>query len=153
MGLEARGIGAQARAEFAREAIASMGLAGYEDSYPRDLSGGQRQRVGIARALVLHPDMLFMDEPFSALDAPTAERLRREVAGLLGSEDRIVRSVVIVTHGIEEAVEMADRVIVMGANPGHIFHELPIDLPRPRDARDPAFQETADALRALLGEA
>lgn len=153
VGLEARGIGAQVRAEFAREAIASMGLAGYEDSYPRDLSGGQRQRVGIARALVLHPDMLFMDEPFSALDAPTAERLRREVAGLLGSEDRIVRSVVIVTHGIEEAVEMADRVIVMGANPGHIFHELPIDLPRPRDARDPAFQETADALRALLGEA
>ena len=162
LGLEARGVSREERAKAALDAIDVIGLDGFENAYPKELSGGMRQRVGIARALVLKPDMLFMDEPFSALDVLTAENLRSEVVDLLtsdkdgeGAAKRSVRSVLIVTHNIEEAVQMADRVIVLGSHPGHIIHERIIDLPRPRDDKHtPEFEAIVDELySALTGQA
>ena len=153
LGLEARGIPAKEREQAALEAIDAIGLDGFENAYPKELSGGMRQRVGIARAMVLAPDMLFMDEPFSALDVLTAENLRREVLSLWSENRRSVRSILIVTHNIEEAVEMADRVIVLGSHPGRIVHERVVDLPRPRDRHSEAFEEIVDELyEALTGQ-
>lgn len=150
LGLQARGVAAAERRERALEAIDAIGLDGFENAYPRELSGGMRQRVGIARAMALRPDVLFMDEPFSALDVLTAENLRSEVLDLWARDRDTVRSVLIVTHNIEEAVEMADRVIVLGSHPGHIVAERAIDLPRPRERHTGAFDDIVDELYATL---
>lgn len=150
LGLQARGVGRDERRARALEAIDVIGLDGFESAYPRELSGGIRQRVGFARALVLRPDVLLMDEPFSALDVLTAENLRSEVISLWSQPDFPTRTVCIVTHNIEEAVLMADRVIVLGSNPGHLVGEVAVSMPRPRDRRSPAFDETVARLYALL---
>ena len=150
LGLQARGVPRREREELALAAIDSIGLDGFETAYPKELSGGMRQRVGIARALVLHPDALFMDEPFSALDVLTAENLRQEVLRLFSSADCDIKSMLIVTHNIEEAVQMADRVVVLSSNPGRVASSVPIDLPRPRSRRDPLFDQTVNRLYSVL---
>ncbi|MEQ0564518.1 ABC transporter ATP-binding protein [Amycolatopsis sp. NEAU-NG30] len=150
LGLAARGVPPARRRERALAAIGLIGLGGFESAYPRELSGGMRQRVGFARALVLEPDVLLMDEPFSALDVLTAEHLRGELMALWQQEDFPTRAVCIVTHDIEEAVLLADRVVVLGANPGHVRAEVAVGLARPRDRRAPEFAALADRLRGLL---
>ncbi|WP_223374236.1 ABC transporter ATP-binding protein [Gordonia bronchialis] len=132
LGLRAAGVPEKERRRRALEAIDQIGLDGFETAYPRELSGGMRQRVGFARALVLQPDVLMMDEPFSALDVLTSENLRGELISLWARPDFPTRCICIVTHDIEEAVLLADRVLVLGSNPGHIKAEVPIRLPRPR---------------------
>ncbi|NMD55037.1 MULTISPECIES: nitrate/sulfonate/bicarbonate ABC transporter ATP-binding protein [Tsukamurella] len=154
LGLTARNVPRAERRARALKAIDTIGLDGFESAYPRELSGGMRQRVGFARALVLEPDLLLMDEPFSALDVLTAENLRGELAELWGRAEFPTRSVCIVTHNIEEAVLLADRVVVLGAKPGRIVHETRIDLPRPRSRTAPAFEAIVDELYgALTGRA
>lgn len=150
LGLRARGVSKEKRTELALAAIDAIGLDGFETAYPKELSGGMRQRVGIARALVLRPDALFMDEPFSALDVLTAENLRQEVLKLWSSEERDIKSVLIVTHNIEEAVQMADRVVVLGSHPGHLIADVQVDLPRPRDKHSAEFEAMVDNLYAIL---
>ena len=124
LGLEARAVPAAERRERSERAIDLIGLDGFESAYPKELSGGMRQRVGFARALVVEPDALFMDEPFSALDVLTAENLRTELLALWAHDDFPTRAMLIVTHNIEEAVLLADRVLVLSSNPGRIRREL-----------------------------
>ena len=131
LGLEARGVEPIERAERAERAIDLIGLDGFESAYPKELSGGMRQRVGFARALVVEPEVLLMDEPFSALDVLTAENLRGELLELWDNEEFPIEAIVLVTHNIEEAVILADRIIVLGSNPGRIRAEFPVVLPRP----------------------
>lgn len=150
LGLEARGIPRAQREKMALEAIDAIGLDGFESAYPKELSGGMKQRIGIARALVLRPDALFMDEPFSALDVLTAENLRQEVLKLWNNKQSDIKSILIVTHNIEEAVQMADRVVVLGSHPGHLIAQVPVDLPRPRDKHTPAFEAMVDKLYTIL---
>ncbi|MDF7663378.1 nitrate/sulfonate/bicarbonate ABC transporter ATP-binding protein [Bifidobacterium sp. ESL0763] len=150
LGLEANGMPRAKRHELALAAIDAIGLDGFESAYPKELSGGMRQRVGIARALVLRPDALFMDEPFSALDVLTAENLRQEVLKLYQNRENAIKSILIVTHNIEEAVQMADRVVVLGSHPGHLIAQVPIDLSRPRDKHSAEFEATVDRLYAIL---
>lgn len=150
LGLRAAGVPAQDRRQQALDAIDAIGLDGFETAYPRELSGGMRQRVGFARAFVLQPDVLLMDEPFSALDVLTAENLRGELISLWSRPDFPTKCICIVTHNIEEAVLLADRVLVLGSNPGHIKAEVPVLLPRPRDRRSPTFETTVDKLYAIL---
>jgi NitT/TauT family transport system ATP-binding protein len=150
LGLEARGIGPAERRARAERAIDLIGLDGFESAYPKELSGGMRQRVGFARALVVDPDVLLMDEPFSALDVLTAENLRGELLELWGSADFPIRSIVIVTHNIDEAVLLADRVLILGSNPGHIKLELDIPLARPRDRHSDEFQAVVDRIYGVM---
>jgi NitT/TauT family transport system ATP-binding protein len=152
LGLQARGLPPKQRRELALQAIDVIGLDGFETAYPKELSGGMRQRVGFARALVLQPDALLMDEPFSALDVLTAENLRNELMSLWAQPEFPTKAICIVTHNIEEAVLLADRIIVLGANPGHVKAELPVHLPRPRDRRSPTFEALVDQLYAILTE-
>ena len=153
LGLRARGVAPHQRADQALKAIDVIGLDGFETAFPRELSGGMRQRVGFARALVTEPDALLMDEPFSALDVLTAENLRREVINLWSRDDFPTRTICIVTHNIEEAVQMADRVVVLGSNPGHIRYEATIDMARTRDRHSEQFGSYVDRLyQALTGK-
>ena len=131
LGLEAAGVPAVERARRAAEAIELIGLAGFEGALPRELSGGMRQRVGLARALVMQPAVLLMDEAFSALDVLTGERLRNEILELWDGGQMPTQAMLVVSHNIEEAVMMADRVLVFASNPGRVRAELPITLPRP----------------------
>ncbi len=146
LGLEARGVPPRERAEAAIKAIDLIGLDGFESAFPKELSGGMRQRVGFARALVVEPDVLMMDEPFSALDVLTAENLRGELMELWESGQFPTRAIVLVTHNIEEAVLMADRVVVLGTHPGTLRAAFPVPLERPRDRQSAAFQEMVDTL-------
>jgi len=125
LGLQAQPLTPTQRLKRALAAIDLIGLDGFEDAYPKELSGGMRQRVGFARALVVEPELLFMDEPFSALDVLTAANLRKELLGLWRAQSMPTRAILMVTHNIDEAVGMADRILVLGANPGHIRVELP----------------------------
>lgn len=146
LGLAARGVPPRERAEAALKAIDLIGLDGFESAFPKELSGGMRQRVGFARALVVEPDVLMMDEPFSALDVLTAENLRGELMELWESGQFPTRAIVLVTHNIEEAVLMADRVVVLGTHPGTLRAAFPVPLERPRDRNAAAFQELIDTL-------
>jgi NitT/TauT family transport system ATP-binding protein len=150
LGLEARAVAEAERADRAVKAIDLIGLDGFESAYPKELSGGMRQRVGFARAIVTEPDALLMDEPFSALDVLTAENLRNELVKLWEGHGAPVKSILIVTHNIEEAVLLADRVLVLSSNPGRIRAELHVDLPRPRDRHAPRFEALVDAIYGIL---
>lgn len=150
VGLEARGLDPVLRRKKAAFYIDKVGLDGYEEAYPRELSGGMKQRVGLARALAVEPEILLMDEPFSALDALTSINLRDELVDIWSDRDIPVNTVVMVTHMIEEAIELADRVLVLSSKPGHIAGDLTIDLPRPREKRDKAFTEYVDRIFSLI---
>jgi NitT/TauT family transport system ATP-binding protein len=152
LGLEAADVPKSERIPRAIAAIDQIGLDGFEAAYPKELSGGMRQRVGFARALVLRPDVLLMDEPFSALDVLTTENLRNEVISLWSQPDFPTRCICIVTHNIEEAVLMADRVVVLAANPGRIISEVEVNLPRPRNRHSAQFEALVDRIYGLLTE-
>jgi NitT/TauT family transport system ATP-binding protein len=150
IGLEAKGVAAAERRERSIEAIDRIGLDGFESAYPKELSGGMRQRVGFARALVVEPDALLMDEPFSALDVLTAENLRSELLRLWDAPDFPTHAMLIVTHNIEEAVILADRIFVLGTNPGRIRTEIDCVLPRPRDRHSEPCQALIDEIYAIM---
>jgi NitT/TauT family transport system ATP-binding protein len=150
LGLEALGIDSAERRQRAIAAIDLIGLDGFESAFPKELSGGMRQRVGFARALVVHPDLLLMDEPFSALDVLTAETLRTDLVDLWIEGRLPIKSVLMVTHNIEEAVLMCDRALVFSSNPGRVAAEYKIDLPHPRNRHDPAFRQLVDTLYARM---
>ncbi len=150
LGLEALGVSRTERENRAEAAIDLIGLGGYESAYPKELSGGMRQRVGLARALVVHPDLLLMDEPFSALDVLTAETLRTDLIDLWSEGKLPVKSVLMVTHNIEEAVLMCDRILVFSSNPGRVASELRVPFPHPRNRHDPAFRLMVDDIYALM---
>src|SRR5436853_495440 len=144
LGLEALGIDATERRTRALAAIDLIGLDGFESAYPKELSGGMRQRVGFARALVVHPDLLLMDEPFSALDVLTAETLRTDLVDLWIEGRLPIKSVLMVTHNIEEAVLMCDRILVFSTHPARVMGEIAVDLPQPRHPDDPRFRALVD---------
>ncbi|MBB4956211.1 NitT/TauT family transport system ATP-binding protein [Agrobacterium vitis] len=150
LGLEAQGVNGPERRSRALAAIDLIGLDGFENAYPKELSGGMRQRVGFARALVVHPDLMLMDEPFSALDVLTAETLRTDMIDLWIEGRLPIKSVLIVTHNIEEAVLMCDRILVFSSNPGRVASELKVDLPHPRNRLDPAFRQLVDSIYAQM---
>ncbi len=150
LGLEAQGVPRAEREDRAEAAIDLIGLGGYESAYPKELSGGMRQRVGLARALVVHPDLLLMDEPFSALDVLTAETLRTDLIDLWSEGKLPVKSILMVTHNIEEAVLMCDRILVFSSNPGRVASELRVPFPHPRNRHDPAFRQMVDDIYALM---
>jgi NitT/TauT family transport system ATP-binding protein len=139
LGLEAQQVPSAEVRKRSLAAIDLIGLDGYESAYPRELSGGMRQRVGFARALVVHPQILLMDEPFSALDVLTAETLRTDFLDLWSDGRMPIKGVLLVTHNIEEAVLMCDRIMIFGSNPGRILTEIPVTLPQPRNRLDPSF--------------
>jgi NitT/TauT family transport system ATP-binding protein len=150
IGLEARGVVRSEREERAEAAIDMIGLGGFENAYPKELSGGMRQRVGLARALVVHPDLLLMDEPFSALDVLTAETLRTDLIDLWMDGKLPVKSVLMVTHNIEEAVLMCDRILVFQSNPGRVANELKVPFPHPRNRLDPEFRQLVDDIYGIM---
>ena len=144
LGLEAQGVAEDQMRKRALQAIDLIGLDGFESAYPRELSGGMRQRVGFARALVVHPNIILMDEPFSALDVLTAETLRGDFLNLWGEGQLPIKAVLLVTHNIEEAVQMCDRLLIFSSNPGRVVGEIPIDLPQPRHTQDPRVRALID---------
>jgi NitT/TauT family transport system ATP-binding protein len=150
LGLEALRLPETEIRARALAAIDLIGLDGYESAYPRELSGGMRQRVGVARALVVHPNILLMDEPFSALDVLTAETLRTDFLELWGDQRLPIKGVIIVTHNIEEAVLMCDRILIFSRNPGHITTEIKVDLPQPRNRLDAQFQELVERVYVAM---
>jgi NitT/TauT family transport system ATP-binding protein len=150
IGLEARRLDPELRRKRALAAIDLIGLDGYEIAYPKELSGGMRQRVGLARALVVYPEVLLMDEPFSALDVLTAETLRTDLLDLWCEGRMPISSILMVTHNIEEAVLMSDRILIFSSNPGHIQAEIKVDLPQPRSRLDPRFRQLVDDIYARM---
>ena len=150
LGLEAQGVPPGVRRERADAMLDLIGLSGFGSALPRELSGGMRQRVGIARALVTHPDVLLMDEAFSALDVLTGETLRGDILDLWDGKRIPTRGILIVSHNIEEAVMMADRIIIFSSDPGRVRHEIRIDLPRPRNADAPEVRALVDEVYGLM---
>jgi len=148
--LQARGVAQAERRERSLKMLDMVGLDGFESAYPKELSGGMRQRVGFARALVVEPEVLFMDEPFSALDVLTAENLRSELLELWAKKTMPTQAVFIVTHNIEEAVLLADRIVVLGRNPGHIRTDFQVQLPQPRDRKSEPFTQLVDYIYKVL---
>ncbi len=148
--LQSRGFPANEIEERAQKAIQMVGLAGFEEAYPRELSGGMKQRVGMARALSVDPEILFMDEPFSHVDALTAESLRAEVIDIWAAHDKNPSSILLVSHDIPEVVYMADRIVVLGAHPGRVLKIVENPLPRPRDYRSPDFMKKVDQLHDVI---
>jgi NitT/TauT family transport system ATP-binding protein len=150
LGLEALGVPRKERRQRALKAIDIIGLDGFESAYPKELSGGMRQRVGFARALVVDPDILMMDEPFSALDVLTSDNLKSDLLDLWKTKKTKTSGIILVTHNIEEAVMMADRVLIFGSNPGHVRSELAIDLPHPRNEQGAKFRKLVDTIYTLM---
>src|SRR6266581_1569748 len=148
--LQARGVPPDERRSRSMRMLDTVGLDGFEAAYPKELSGGMRQRVGFARALVVEPEVLFMDEPFSALDVLTAENLRSELLELWAKKTMPTKAVFIVTHNIEEAVLLADRIIVLGRNPGHIRTDFKVQLTQPRDRKSEPFTQLVDYIYKVL---
>jgi NitT/TauT family transport system ATP-binding protein len=148
--LKARGVPPKLRVLRAVDLLDRVGLDGFETAYPRELSGGMRQKAGFARAMAVEPELLCMDEPFSALDVLSAETLRLELLTLWTSGKIPTRLIVLVTHNIEEAVLMADRIVVMAKDPGHVVADLNVPLPRPRHRKSPTFQAFVDQVYSLL---
>ncbi len=149
-GLEALGVSTRERRSRALAAIDLIGMDGFENAYPRELSGGMRQRVGFARALVVDPTLLLMDEPFSALDVLTAETLRTDFLDLWSEKRLSIKSVLLVTHNIEEAVFMCDRILVLSSNPGRVIAEIKVPFAHPRDRLNPAFRRLVDSIYAKM---
>ena len=150
LGLEAQGVGREERRHRAIEAIDIIGLDGFESAYPKELSGGMRQRVGFARALVINPDVLLMDEPFSALDVLTAENLKSDLLRLWQEKKTNTNGILLVTHNIEEAAMLADRIVILGSDPGYIRADLPVTLAQPRDPETPEFRALVDRIYTLM---
>lgn len=150
LGLEALGVPREERRSRAIDAIDIIGLDGFESAYPKELSGGMRQRVGFARALVVNPDVLLMDEPFSALDVLTAENLKTDLLDLWESKKTNTNGILLVTHNIEEAAMLADRIIIFGSDPGYIRAELTVDLPQPRTEQGVEFRKLVDKIYTLM---
>src|SRR5215472_2304308 len=153
IGLEAQGMPPDERHKRALAAIDLIGLDGYESAYPKELSGGMRQRVGLARALVVNPKVLLMDEPFSALDVLTAETLRTDLLDLWCEGRMPISSILMVTHNIEEAVLMSDRILIFSSNPGRILAEIKVALPQPRNRLDPGFRQLVDDIYGRMTSA
>lgn len=151
-GLEALGWAPERIAPQVERYISVIGLDGFQEAYPRELSGGMRQRVGLARALAVEPDVLLMDEPFSALDPLTAANLREEVLQLWRDPQLPPEAVLLVSHNIEEAIELADRIIVLSRRPGQVLAEVEVELPRPRDRKSTAFYDLTDRVYSLITE-
>lgn len=150
LGLEAQGVSREERRHRAIEAIDIIGLDGFESAFPKELSGGMRQRVGFARALVINPDVLLMDEPFSALDVLTAENLKSDLLELWKEKKTNTNGILLVTHNIEEAANLADRIVIFGNDPGYIRAELPVTLPQPRDPESSEFRALVDKIYTLM---
>ncbi|STX27649.1 ABC transporter ATP-binding protein [Legionella beliardensis] len=150
LGLEAQGIGREERRHRAIEAIDIIGLDGFESAFPKELSGGMRQRVGFARALVINPDVLLMDEPFSALDVLTAENLKSDLLNLWQEKKTNTNGILLVTHNIEEAAMLADRIIIFGSDPGYIRTELQVAMPQPRNPDTAEFQALVDEIYTVM---
>ncbi len=148
--LKARGVPPKLRVARAMDLLDRVGLDGFEIAYPRELSGGMRQKVGFARAMAVEPELLCLDEPFSALDVLSAEALRGELLELWTEGKIPTRAILMVTHNIEEAVFMADRIVVMEKDPGRVVAEMTVDLPHPRQRRSPEFLERVDEVYGLL---
>jgi len=146
LGLEALGIPKDERRSRAIDVIDIVGLDGFESAYPKELSGGMCQRVGLARALVINPEILLMDEPFSALDVLTAESLRGDLLDLWQSKRANIKNILLVTHNIEEAAILADRILIFGTNPGNVRAALNVDIPHPRNTQDPRFVRLIDSI-------
>ncbi len=150
LGLAAKGVPPAVRHERMTRLVELIGLDGYEDAFPKELSGGMRQRVGFARALAVEPELLCMDEPFSALDFLTAENLRSELLDLWIDQKIPTQSILMVTHGIEEAVFMADRIVILSKNPARVVADLPVPLPHPRNRKAPEFTQLVDQVYKVV---
>jgi len=150
LGLEAQGVSKFQRRKRALKAIDIVGLDGFESAYPKELSGGMSQRVGFARALVVDPEVLLMDEPFSALDVLTAENLRGDLIDIWQSEKTNIKGILLVTHNIEEAALLADRIMVFSIDPGFVRSEIKVNLPHPRNDQDPEFRKLVDEIYTLM---
>ena len=148
--LQARGVSPEERRDRSMKMLDTVGLDGFEGAYPKELSGGMKQRVGFARALVVEPEVLFMDEPFSALDVLTAENLRSELLELWANKTMPTKAIFLVTHNIEEAVLLADRIVVLGRNPGHIRTDFRVQLAQPRDRKSEPFTQLVDYIYKVL---